>query len=108
MALALETSGTKTTTGSSTEDTLATVTGTKFYQLWVDLNDLVDGDVLVVRAKYKVLSGGTSRILYQATYTHAQGEPIVCTVPIASDQELVFSLIQATGTASIPWKVLSW
>lgn len=108
MALALESSGTKSTTGSGTEDTLATLTGTKVYQLFVDLNDMVDGDVLVVRAKYKVLNGGTSRILYQAAYTHAQGEPIVCTVPIASDQEVVFSLIQSAGTASIPWKVLSW
>ena len=108
MALALETSGTQSTTGSGTEDTLATLTGTKFYQLFLDLNDMVDGDVLTVKAKVKVLSGGTSRLAYSGTYTHTQGEKIVCTVPIASDQECIFTITQDSGTASIPWKVLSW
>jgi len=110
MALALETSGTTTATGGGVEDTLATLTGTKFYQLVIDTVNMVDGDTLEIKVKSKVLNGGTTRLEQIAVYTHGQVEPIKRSLPFASDQELVFTITQSgAGTdKAFPWKVMSW
>jgi|SRR3990167_4281252 len=97
--------GSLTTTGSSTEDTIATITTSGSFVLGLDLNDMVLGDSIVVKVKLKVRSVGTTRLAYAATYKHVQSVPVVLTIPVASTNEIVFTVTQSAGTATIPWEI---
>ena|SRR3990167_5092083 len=97
--------GSLTTTGSSTEDTIATITTSGSFQLSLDLSDMVLGDSLTIKVKKKVRSVGTTRLLYSATYKHVQSIPVVDMIPSASTNEIVFTVTQSAGTATIPWEI---
>jgi len=110
--MSLESSGTQTAV-LTTEHTLATVTPASAgvaLQLWVDIDALTDTEVLILKIKTKVLSAGTSRILYKETFTAMQSSitPIIVLPPMLFDQDTIFTLEQNNGTGrAFPWKVLS-
>lgn len=110
MAVTVEDSGTQTAT-VTTEHTLETNAGDKTFVLIVDTVNMVNGDVLELRCKTKVLSGGTTRVAYMATYQNAQSadDMIKISIPIPSDEEFVATLKQTAGGAGrdFPWKVVS-
>jgi len=103
----VEASGTQTAV-ISTEHTLSTLSTSKTFLLMADLAAMVNGDVTELRIKTKILSGGTTREIFSAVYSHIQGVPIVMSIPVPSDQEFVATLKQTAGTGrAYPWKVLS-
>ena len=105
--MALEASGTQAAT-VTTEHTLATVATEGTFVLYVDTAAMVLIDEVELRIKTKILSGGTTREFLLETYTHIQGQPIKASIPVNSDQEVVFTLKQTLGTSrSFPWKVVS-
>lgn len=107
MALAVIASGTQTAT-VTTEHTLDTDTDGKTYVLVVDTSAMVLGDELELRLKTKVLSGGTSRLAYIASYAHIQAVPQKYSVPVPADIEIVATLKQTAGTSrDFPWSLLS-
>ena len=103
----LNASGTQTAT-LTTEHTLATITTPiGIYQLFVDAAALADGETLRLRVKYKVLTGGTERVLQEAIYVNAQADPIKVSLPIVSDISFVATLTQTGGTGrAFPWKIM--
>lgn len=93
-------------TATLSEDTLATVTDAGSFVLGIDASALTLGDEIVVRAKLKVRSVGTTRLAYEATYKNTLAEPVILSIPIASTNELVFTLHQTSGAArAFPWEV---
>lgn len=105
----LESSGTQTAT-LTTEHTLATLAGSKMYQAFIDCVNLVDDEIVTVKIKTKVLSGGVTRTLQSVTYNaqDANINPIMLLAPLLSEQEYVVTLEQNNGTGrSFPWKILS-
>lgn len=107
MALASEFSGTQTAV-INTEHSLAAPTTAKTRVLSVDLSNMVAGDTVELRIKAKVLTGGTIREAYTATYSHAQGAPVVFSVPVAGMYGSTFTLKQTAGTGrSFDWSVLT-
>jgi len=107
MALAIVSSGTQVAT-ITTEHTLDTDTTGKTYVLVVDTGAMVNGDTLELRLKTKVLSGGTSRLAYMATFENIQAEPQKYSVPVPANIEIVATLKQTAGTGrSFPWSLLS-
>lgn len=92
----------------STEHTLDTITTSGSFVIGIDANALAIGDVLVLRVKVKVRSVGTTRLAYEATYAHVQGEPVIVSIPVASTNEIVFTLEQTAGTGrAFPWEIWS-
>lgn len=92
----------------STEHTLATVTADGTYVLYVDTNNMVNGDEVELRVKYKVRSTGTTREMQVAYYAHAQGQPVKASIPVASINECVFTLKQTAGTGRVfPWEIVA-
>ena len=90
----------------STEHTLGTITTSGSFVIGIDSNAMVLGDELVLRVKVKVRSVGTTRLAYEATYAHVQGEPIIVSIPVASTNEIVFTLEQTAGTGrAFPWEI---
>jgi|SaaInlStandDraft_4_1057021.scaffolds.fasta_scaffold03943_9 hypothetical protein len=99
-------SGTQAATVTS-EHTLATITTVGTFVLYVDMNALALGDELILRAKVKVTSGGTTRLAYAGTYKNVQENLVAISIPIASVNEVVFTLHQAAGTSrSFPWEIV--
>lgn len=107
MALVEVAGGTQAAT-LDTEHTLSTQTGGKTYVLVVDLVNMVNGDVVILRLKTKVRTGNASQSAYQATYAHVQQCKNVYSLPIPANIELVATLEQTDGTGrSFIWALLS-
>jgi len=107
MAVTLEASGTADVTLDS-ESTLSTITDSGVYELVVDLDEMVNGDITIVRIYEKCLTGGTENLAFERTYAHVQAEPIIHSVPVPSDISWKATIEQTDGTArDYPWKVLS-
>lgn len=90
-----------------TEHTLDTETTAGVYVLVVDLNEMVAGDITILRIKTKDKSGGDSRLAFMATYAHIQSTPHVYSPPIPIDTEIIVTLEQTDGTARhYDWNLL--
>lgn len=106
MAISSVGSGTQTAT-VDTEHTLDTETTAGVYVLVVDTANLVAGDIVVLKLKTKCLSGGTSRLAFQAVYANLQAEPMKYSPPVPADIEVVATLEQTDGTSrNFPWSLL--
>lgn len=112
MTVAVYASGSQAAT-VTTEHFLTSGSQAGVYTLHVDTNVLQAGDYLELRVYQMVLTGGTARVAYLATYQDAQpvDEYIKISVPISNEltdaQALRFSLKQTLGTTrTFPWKVL--
>jgi len=89
-----------------TEHTLSTQIGAGVHLLVVDTGAMALGDILELRIKTKVRTGGTSRLAYSVSYSQVQGDPNKYSVPVPSDVELVATLKQTAGTGrTFPWKI---
>lgn len=104
-----------TTPTVGTENFLSNVNVAGVYTLHIDTVNMAAGDVLQVRVYQIVLTSGTARVLYVASFQGAQptDDLIKVTPPIGNDltdtNSLRFSITQTFGTArAFPWKVLSY
>lgn len=103
----LQNSGTVTTDG--TEQTLGSaITSNKVLVLGVDTGAMVNGDTIELRIYTKILSGGTERLAYYASYSHAQGEPNKYSIPVPADVSWKATIKRTAGSdRSYPWSQLS-
>lgn len=109
MTLTVTASGTQAAT-VTTEHTLTTLSAGKTYTLHVDANAMLHGagtaDELELRIKANVLSGGTERVVYMATFVGAQDIPIKISLPVPVPQTATVTLKQTAGTGrSFPWAI---
>jgi hypothetical protein len=106
-------SGTQSAT-VTTEHFLSSPNVAGTFTLHVDTVNMVAGDVLELRVYQMVLTSGTTRVAYLATWYGAQtDDPIKISVPISNEltdtNALRFSLKQTFGTSrNFPWKVLKY
>ena len=102
---AVESSGTQTTV-ANTDHTLASPTTAKTRVLTLDASALLTTATLEVTISQPVLSGGTSRVAYRATFTgfSVKEEPVVVSVPVPMSFGGSF-VIRCSVAISIPWRV---
>lgn len=92
----------------TTEHTLATEATAGVYVLMVDLSNLVNGDVVELRLKTRVLTGDTSLQLWTAVYANVQADVLCVSLPVASPFEIIATLKQTAGTArNFKWSLNS-
>ena len=90
----------------STEHTLGTITTSGTFVIGIDTNAMVLADKLTIRVKLKVRSTGTTRLAYEASYSHVQNEKVIVSIPVVSTNEVVFTLEQTAGTGrAFPWEI---
>lgn len=95
---AVNSSGTQTAV-ISTEHTLGTPpTAAGTYVLAVDLSNMVDGDVVELRMKRKVLTGGTIRQTLLAVFSNAQSDLVAYSIPVPTPWGVTATLKQTAGT----------
>jgi hypothetical protein len=103
----VETSGTQTAT-IGTEHDLATPSTAKTRVLIVDAAALAATEVLELRIKAPVLSGGTVSLVTLAGFTGALAEPHIQSPPVVMPQGGTFTLRQVSGTGrAFPWAILT-
>ena len=108
MAVTVVDSGSQTATLTTWHDVDTIVSTAGVYVFAVDMSNLANGETLDIRVKVNTVSGGTQAVLYQASYSHAQAEPIVQTPPIVVPDDATFSIRQTGGTGrAFPWATLS-
>lgn len=114
MAVTLHASGTQTAS-VGTEHSLTGVSVAGVFTLHVDTANMVNGDVLELRVKQIILTGGTKRVVYMDTFYGAQPTDDIGKVSIPIGNELTdtnsleFTLKQTFGTGrNFPWKVLKY
>jgi len=93
-----------------TEHTLASQTNNGTLAVVVDLINMAASDILELRIKTKVLTGGVLRTVYYQKYIDAQAadDVIAISIPLPSDIQADFTLKQTAGTGrNFPWKILS-
>lgn len=107
-------SGTQTAV-IATEHFLSSPNVAATFTFHVDLSAMANGDILELRAYQMILSGGTPRVAFQATYEDDQSidDEIQIFVALSNDltdtNALRFSLKQTAGIGrAFPWKVLKY
>lgn len=106
MAPTLTTSGTQTAT-ITTEHTLTTQTGTKFYCAYIDLTNMTSGDTTEIRVSLIVKSAGSHILYFMGTYSGAQSNPLLFIPALPSDISWKLTLKQTVGTGrSYDWRIL--
>lgn len=104
MPLSSVANGTITANGS--EQTLASPSGPATYILVVDMTNLVNGDVTVLRCKSKAKSGGSAIAFAMGSYSNAQSDPLKMSIPVPSVDGGTFTLQQVAGTnRSYDWNL---
>jgi hypothetical protein len=77
------------------------------YQLFIDTNNMAAGDVLIIRSRVKVVSGGTARLFEEKVLGGVTGPKAFCTEPIEVAWYVEYELEQTEGTGRIfPWSVV--
>lgn len=114
MAVTAYASGTQSAT-VTTEHFLTSPNVAGTFTLHVDTVNMVAGDVVELRIYQMVLTAGTQRVAYLASFSGAQptDDIIKISVPISNEltdtNALRFSLKQTLGTSrNFPWKVLKY
>lgn len=99
MTLAVSSSGSQTAV-ISTEHSLAAPSTSGVYVLSVDLTNMAAGDVLEVRLKKKVLTGGTIHGGYVVTISDAVSvdDAVLISVPVPGPFGVTATLKQIAGT----------
>jgi len=94
----------------NTEHSLTTQTAVGFYQLSVNLTNMVNGDIVELRLKTKTLTTDTAEEVYYTIYSHDQGScPISLSPPVPSLYSIEATLKQTAGTVhAYPWNLLQW
>jgi hypothetical protein len=68
--------------------------------------NLVDDETLELRIYGKARTGDTERLIYYASFKHAQGSPLKHSLPVFSPHHFKASLEQNGGTGrAFPWAI---
>ena len=78
----------------------------------IDIAAMQGGDAFAINITTKILSGGSADSVIYQTYSGAptgNGDQVVASAPIFSDQSIAFVVNQTAGTGrSFPWKIVQF
>ncbi len=103
MAITEHASGTRTagTPPEASFTALGTAADTTdgVFQFFIDCNNLANGDTIEIQLLEKVTSSGTARLVYEATLSNVQDEPIWCSPALTLLHGWTLQMRQTLGTA---------
>ena len=103
MAISEHASGTRT--AGTVPEASFTALGTSpdttdgVFQFFIDLVNMVNGDTIEIQVLEKVLSSGTARLVYEATMSNAQDEPVWASPSLVLMHGWTLQMRQTAGTA---------
>ena len=70
------------------------------------MSNLANGDTVELRAKTKVLSGGSAAQDFCASFSNVQADPVKKSIPVPSVDSVAFTLKQTAGTGrAFGWNI---
>jgi hypothetical protein len=69
------------------------------FQFFIDVSNLANGDTLEIQVLEKVLSSSTARLVYEATLSNAQDEPVWVSPALVFMHGWTIQLKQTAGSA---------
>lgn len=92
-----------TLSADGTEQTIKEITTVGTFALYINTDNMQNGDVIELRAKVKISSSGSYVTLFNASYAHDQGDPdksevLKVSVPVTHIHGLKYTLQQVAGT----------
>lgn len=76
------------------------------FQLFIDTANMARGDTIEIQCLEKVISGGTARIIWEATTSNVQDEPAFASPALILMHGWTFQMRQTLGTArDYPWSI---
>lgn len=75
------------------------------FQLWLDVNDMVAGDILQIRGYEKVRIADTQRVFMEAILTNAQADGIWVSPTFILMHGWDFTLDALAGTVTVLWSI---
>ena len=69
------------------------------FQFYIDCNNLANGDTIEIQLLEKAISSGTARIVYEATLSNVQDEPIWASPALVLLHGWTLQMRQTLGTA---------
>jgi len=75
------------------------------YQVFLDVSDMINTDILQIRVYEKVQSSGTARIVYEAILRDAQAEPIWVSPSLILLHGWDVTLDALAGTITVEWSI---
>jgi len=75
------------------------------FQVFLDVSDMIAGDILRIRVYKKVTSGGTQRKLWEAILSHNQDEPIWVSPSLILLHGWDVTLYAIAGTITVTWSI---
>jgi hypothetical protein len=106
MAITEYASGSQTATISTEHNLVANATDDGIYQVFIDCDAMVAGDITEFAIKEKARSADTQRIVFKASLSGAQAEPLWVSPSLVLLHDWTVSLRQTAGTGrAYPWSV---
>ncbi len=110
--MAVIASGTITPAAIGVEEQLTSQTVARYYHASINMENMTDGDVVVITIRKKVLStetiavGAKAGIVYEVTFTYQDSQiaPVAELPPLKSEHEYMLSINQTAGTV----KAYNW
>lgn len=76
------------------------------FQLFIDCNNLARGDTIEIQCLEKVIASGTARLVWEATLSNAQDEPVFASPSLILMHGWTFQIRQTLGTArAFDWSI---
>lgn len=113
MAISEAYSGTETVSGTewsmtSDSSSIGAITTDGIYQAFLELNAVAAGDTFEFKVYEKVLSSSTQRLVFAATFSGAQGEPVWASPALVLIHGWEMTLKKLAGTdRAINWSIRS-
>ena len=98
MAFYVAGSGTQTVV-LNTEHTVFYTTTAGVYLYALDTKNLVGGDIVTLRLRTRLISGGTDAVSYYAMYAHTQTSALQFSIPLPVAVSVSATIQQTAGTA---------
>lgn len=106
MAISEHSSGSQTATLDVEHTLTGAESGDGILQVFIDANAMVTGDTTIIRIKEKARTGDTQRVVYKATLTGVQSEPLWVSPSLIVMHDWDVSLEQTDGTGrAYPWSI---
>lgn len=75
------------------------------YQVFLDVSDMTNGDVLQIRVYEKVQASSTARVVYESVLTDAQTEPVWVSPSLILLHGWDVTLDALAGTITVEWSI---
>jgi hypothetical protein len=92
-------------TTDTSYDTGDLQTGDGIYQAFLDVSDMVAGDILQIRVYEKVQAAGTARVVYEAILREVQSTPVFVLPSLALMNGWDITLDALAGTITVEWSI---